>query len=53
MLARQLTCTPGLFRCRFFFSSSLPQLSLHFTNVILPRMRFMCKWIVYAKNGVL
>ena len=25
MLARQLTCTPGLFRCRFFLSSSLPQ----------------------------
>ncbi|AKE75290.1 TPA: hypothetical protein MH565_04415 [Klebsiella pneumoniae] len=23
MLARQLTCTPGLFRCRFFLFSAL------------------------------
>lgn len=27
MLARQLTCTPGLFRCRFFFLR--PRLRFH------------------------
>ncbi len=39
MLARQLTCTPGLFRCRFFSAlvyGSTVATSFH-------RMRFMCK----------
>ncbi len=42
MLARQLTCTPGLFRCRFFLFSALVYGSTFATSPF-HRMRFMCK----------
>lgn len=42
MLARQLTCTPGLFRCRFFLFSALVYGSTFATSPF-HSMRFMCK----------
>ena len=36
MLARQLTCTPGLFRCRFFLFLS-PRLRFRLPHTVLPQ----------------